>query len=66
MLKKRHLFQWPEFDRGSRRLLLAIFLGVLTVISLISDHLGLHTNRSLIPSHHTVSKQQLKITTDDN
>lgn len=59
MLKKRHLFQWLESNRSSRRLLLAILLGALTVVSLISDYWGLSNDKALIASHHTARFHKL-------
>lgn len=53
MFQKRNSFPWPGFNGGRQRFLLAVLLGVLAVVSLVSEQRGLHTDRSPVASHHT-------------
>jgi hypothetical protein len=53
MFRKRLNYWWSSFSGSTQRLLLAVLLGVLAVVSLVSDQLGLHNQPSLVVSHHT-------------
>jgi hypothetical protein len=53
MFRSRVNFAWTDFSGGSQRLLLAVLLGVLAVISLVIDERGLHNGPPPSASHHT-------------
>ena len=50
MSRKRFSFAWTDFTKGSQKFLLAVLLGVLAVVSLVSDQPALRNVQSIVPS----------------